>query len=107
MRLGQGFNSFTQQICLDRAVLPDNPTNRRKEQELIKLSYGGANVPEEEHGPLARSGQNEHDGQSSNTDSIRAETSQPQIVTYFSKFVENISDVTGTSSGVNMSTVPI
>jgi hypothetical protein len=29
MRLGQGFNSYTQQICLDRAVLIDNEENRR------------------------------------------------------------------------------
>lgn len=28
MRLGQGFNSYTQQICLDNAVLIDNNTNR-------------------------------------------------------------------------------
>lgn len=28
MRLGQGFNSYTQQICLDNAVLLDNKANR-------------------------------------------------------------------------------
>jgi hypothetical protein len=30
MRLGQGFNSYTQQICLDNAVLPDNTGNRNR-----------------------------------------------------------------------------
>jgi hypothetical protein len=30
MRLGQGFNSYTQQICLDKAVLPGIPTRLTK-----------------------------------------------------------------------------
>lgn len=30
MRLGQGFNSYTQQICLDNAVLLDNEENRKR-----------------------------------------------------------------------------
>lgn len=40
MRLGQGFNSYAQQICLDRAVHPDPETekgrmHRRKEKAEI------------------------------------------------------------------------
>ena len=27
IRLGQGFDSYTQQICLDQAVLPDTKVN--------------------------------------------------------------------------------
>jgi hypothetical protein len=30
MRLGQGFNSYTQQICLDHAVLLDTDENRKR-----------------------------------------------------------------------------
>ena len=33
MRLGQGFNSYNQQICLDNAVLVDNNHNRDRVRE--------------------------------------------------------------------------
>jgi hypothetical protein len=39
MRLGQGFNSYTQQIGLDNAVLPDTPKNR----DRVRVYY----VPDE------------------------------------------------------------
>lgn len=35
MRLGQGFNSYTQQICLDHAVLENTPKNWAR----VKASY--------------------------------------------------------------------
>jgi hypothetical protein len=46
MRLGQGFNSYTQQICLDRAVLPDTVENREKERKTIVISSKMSKPPE-------------------------------------------------------------
>ena len=44
MRLGQGFNSYTQQLCLDHAVLEDTPANRAKYMvDLAKASRTGSN----------------------------------------------------------------
>ncbi len=49
MRLGQGFNSYTQQICLDRAVLLDTVENRAAYEKLLedmaKVRAGQAIVP--------------------------------------------------------------
>lgn len=43
MRLGQGFNSYTQQICLDKAVLPGIPTRLTKPRNApIQLRQGTA-----------------------------------------------------------------
>ena len=40
MRLGQGFNSYTQQICLDQAVLPDTKAKEREAKKTTQLGKG-------------------------------------------------------------------
>ncbi|OJJ42180.1 hypothetical protein ASPZODRAFT_35469, partial [Penicilliopsis zonata CBS 506.65] len=67
MRLGQGFNSYTQQICLDKAVLPEASPEAKAVREKLILSKGGQPANELTAG---------------------------QIVTYSSRFVDKISDVT-------------
>ncbi|KAF2497632.1 hypothetical protein BU16DRAFT_457309 [Lophium mytilinum] len=66
MRLGQGFNSYTQQICLDNAVLLNTAENRTKAtDESTEVNLTG-----------------------------RPPWTKPQIVTYSSRFVDKLSDVT-------------
>ncbi|KAK4169843.1 hypothetical protein QBC43DRAFT_283408 [Cladorrhinum sp. PSN259] len=100
MRLGQGFNSYTQQICLDRAVLP-LPKPPTPAKGVTTLSYGtqdGAQTP-------ATSDGGSTDGQPSIEYHPQPKDPgptplkvmpwvKPQIVTYSSRFVDKISDVT-------------
>lgn len=101
MRLGQGFNSYTQQICLDKAVLIDNAANRAKERQTIADSYGSASaVPSQEHDPAQREAAPEAHSAVEDAKKVFYERAKPnwvkpQIVTYSSRFVEKISDVTG------------
>ena len=150
MRLGQGFNSYTQQICLDRAVLPDTTDNRVQLRKAIVLSkknkaatpktlVAGAentitdNSPKQiENGGAETNGQkldNVLDGDDGSEVESPSQGSQktlskpneagqpnqqnpppadekeetlqvypwvkPQIVTYSSRFVDKLSDVTG------------
>lgn len=37
MRLGQGFNSYTHQVCLDKAVLPDTAENRARLAKSVTI----------------------------------------------------------------------
>ena len=140
MRLGQGFNSYTQQICLDRAVLPDTKEYRPRLGTTITLSRKKPtpaatqptvvseqvsddiisidSIPKESNEEL-------QDGPASATDPAKAAKTttiakapeaanapdtrpepepfkvhpwvKPQIVTYSSRFVDKLSDVTGES----------
>lgn len=135
MRLGQGFNSYTQQICLDQAVLPDTSDNRARLAKSIVLSNkrpttataqpsevtqplkNGIQSIESNTGPVAENPQKEghensledplantqptHDGDHTKEgvqDTQKLEVPpwvKPQIVTYSSRFVDKLSDVTG------------
>ena len=118
MRLGQGFNSYTQQICLDKAVSPDNkplPAQRTTEITIaepieIEKDYDDAAVQS--------ATDSTGDGPEDNTSDKNAQRLAavgddkaykprpfvvqpwvtPQIVTYSSTFVDKISDITGTCS---------
>lgn len=131
MRLGQGFNSYTQQICLDKAVLPDTEYNReliaaQAAKKPVTLSDGSskpsAGQPAQILEAQAPQEVESLDGSSSegskaskepdNVDIQRSELLhgsekqgtkpvqvlpwvKPQIVTYSSRFVDKLSDVTG------------
>jgi hypothetical protein len=136
MRLGQGFNSYTQQICLDKAVLPDTEYNRalvaaRAERKTIKLSDGSSKTTA---GQLTKSSDapkspelkslngsvGDESEDAKDPDIVESKVSlaerrpkqtenksepakaiqvlpwvKPQIVTYSSRFVDKLSDVTG------------
>ena len=141
MRLGQGFNSYTQQICLDRAVLPGPKNKRAQPAKAITLSRKKPTPAPSQ--PTGTSEQASDDVKS--IDSVPDESSEeprdtpasttilaegakttttttapkaagdadapdekpeaetftvnpwvkPQIVTYSSRFVDKLSDVTG------------
>lgn len=56
MRLGQGFNSYTQQICLDKAALPGIPTRLTKPRvDPLKLREGNSAAPNTGAPPSASS----------------------------------------------------
>ena len=103
MRLGQGFNSYTQQICLDRAVSIDPEWQPGPARGKVTLGQGGRS-----NGQIAEGGNADQliTGISSTefgaTDADGETTSievpswvKPQIITYSARFVEKISDVTG------------
>ncbi|KAF4341606.1 hypothetical protein FBEOM_4508 [Fusarium beomiforme] len=134
MRLGQGFNSYTQQICLDRAVLPDtkqaNPAS--KDKTILRKSPIFVGSQQQQPGQEVTSINSSLDGATDETSSdqeaepsgeqqvVPFETSEtrkpdippsddndtreeafevhpwvkPQIVTYSSRFVDKLSDVT-------------
>jgi len=120
MRLGQGFNSYTQQVCLDRAVLRNPVSEKPKDQKPLVLGDGGsASSPSSKLLESAdsldddfpeNSGLSEEieitggrlqqstakDGSTEPRTVVVRPWSKPQIVTYSSRFVDKISDVTGT-----------
>ncbi len=89
MRLGQGFNSYTQQVCLDKAVLPFTaPASTPK--EVITLAPGS--TPSDDTGA-----EKAIEGQPQEQKPAPLHVMpwvKPQIVTYSSRFVDKISDVT-------------
>lgn len=129
MRLGQGFNSYTQQTCLDQAVLPDptlaqSDALRRKAADAIEIPPINIDTasPEADTDSSASGSKLLEDVQSisdSGTDVDIIEKARrealsgtkkdpksgltvppwvkPQIVTYSSRFVDKLSDVTGQS----------
>ncbi|KAJ5080927.1 hypothetical protein N7456_013637 [Penicillium angulare] len=127
MRLGQGFNSYTQQTCLDQAVLPDptfaqSDALRRKAADVIysppvnvekpssddtssdssgsesKLLDGAQSVsdPGTNADVIERARQEalKDSKKDSNSGLIVPAWVKPQIVTYSSRFVDKLSDVT-------------
>ncbi|VUC37255.1 unnamed protein product [Clonostachys rosea] len=123
MRLGQGFNSYTQQICLDRAVVPgpiqeNTPTPRELlvtgNQPLIVSPERRYNAPAPDADqptiktPPAEGVPSEEGAVSLDVAAGGASAPQkkdqkaikvypwvkPQIVTYSSRFVDKLSDVT-------------
>ena len=73
MRLGQGFNSYTQQVCLDKAVLPfEGPAPPPKDVKILSPGSSSDGAALLQVMPWVK----------------------PQIVTYSSRFVDKISDVT-------------
>jgi hypothetical protein len=131
MRLGQGFNSYTQQICLDRAVLQDSKANKERLARLandraveapkattpaaapstgstssdLSLQDLGASVGDSEDAPDYVEEQRKAVMAAKNgRDPInRPPWVKPQIVTYSSRFVDKLSDVTGQSRGASLS----
>lgn len=120
MRLGQGFNSYTQQICLDQAVLPENPQNRAVEgRALLRIgavSKTSTGTPSTTGSGLLVGSQTGDEGKQEPEDDYESQQRRavvgqesgrepggievppwvkPQIVTYSSRFVDKISDVTG------------
>ncbi|KAI9163802.1 hypothetical protein HJFPF1_05429 [Paramyrothecium foliicola] len=104
MRLGQGFNSYTQQICLDRAVLPLLKHNPQP-KGITTISRGakdGAQTPTTSDGgnPVdtgdlkAVDYEPQPQGSEPPTPTQVMPWVKPQIVTYSSRFVDKISDVT-------------
>lgn len=122
MRLGQGFNSYTQQVCLDRAVLRDPVSEKPKDQKSLVFGAGGPSPSPpskllesaysldddfiENSGPSAEAeitGDRlqqpiAKDGSMEPRTVVVRPWSKPQIVTYSSRFVDKISDITGTSA---------
>ncbi|KAJ5946379.1 hypothetical protein N7454_003218 [Penicillium verhagenii] len=126
MRLGQGFNSYTQQTCLDQAVLPDptlaqSEALRRKAAEVIEVSQAksdAANAGADADSSASESkllddvksvsdsgtdadiigkARREALGQSKKNPTSGLAVPpwvKPQIVTYSSRFVDKLSDVT-------------
>jgi hypothetical protein len=96
MRLGQGFNSYTQQICLDNAVLIDNNQHRSRVREYYvpddlhhatKQNMLPPLKEDNSHGLITMGG----------TDEEKPKLQpwvKPQIVTYSSRFVDKLQDVT-------------
>lgn len=120
MRLGQGFNSYTQQICLDRAVLPDSTRNKERLARIANERIPGVEQkPNPEPDTPTPDGSLQHVGNSPGHNNtidpveearkavLGAKTGRdpinrppwvkPQIVTYSSRFVDKLSDVTGRS----------
>lgn len=130
MRLGQGFNSYTQQTCLDQAVLPDPTLSqsdelRRKAAAAIDASpikSDASTSPGADTDSSASESKLLEDVQlvsepgtdvdiigkarrEALAESKREPNSgftvppwvKPQIVTYSSRFVDKLSDVTGQS----------
>lgn len=118
MRLGQGFNSYTQQICLDKAVVPDGKARRPEQSTAITITepldietdYDDAAVQlstssSEEGAGISEMAQDlERRAAMGNDKEYRPRPfvvqpwNVPQIVTYSSTFVDKVSDVTGTFS---------
>lgn len=136
MRLGQGFNSYTQQICLDRAVVPgpiqeNKPTPRELlvlgDQPLVVSPERRYNAPAPDGDQAAIEAPPAKGNQPTDTSVVPAEGApteegavpkdaaagdaaapqkrdqkailvypwvKPQIVTYSSRFVDKLSDVT-------------
>jgi hypothetical protein len=138
MRLGQGFNSYIQQICIDRAVLENTPENRKRlekalrrsgndpsqisggdggdvsalaESEVVSdpFSYAETGTSDESQDvPEAESDESDPAeaerkrvmGSKTKSKQRKIEIKRPpwvkaQIVTYSSRFVDKLSDVTG------------
>jgi hypothetical protein len=95
MRLGQGFNSYTQQICLDKAVLV--PTAKASPAtDLQGLVLDSAMTPVTGTGsPTDQPDFMLEDG-STRRVVKRVHNGQSQIVTYTAKFIDKLSDITGT-----------
>ncbi|RSL47245.1 hypothetical protein CEP54_013484 [Fusarium duplospermum] len=74
MRLGQGFNSYTQQICLTDAVM--RPSDAPNGKKTIKVGDDALTKPT--------------DG----TETPKPKQGVSQIVSYSSRFVEKLSDIT-------------
>lgn len=126
MRLGQGFNSYTQQICLDRAVLENTPTNwarvkasytepipgqddsnnsnrnSRSGRRSLGLLHAESPKDEENKGDEKKDDEEQEDDETALTEQNvagpeRPPWTKPQIVTYSSRFVDKLSEVTGKS----------
>lgn len=87
MRLGQGFNSYTQQICLDKAVVIPRP--KPKQISDVQNSVAGADLP-----PPSNELNVAIDQSLENRTVKRAYQGQSQIVTYSAKFIDKLSDIT-------------
>lgn len=126
MRLGQGFNSYTQQICLDQAVLQNTEANRALEADRIAKTkkpdaLGGAPISglggvksltssthsEVDDAPVAVGGGAYEEGLPAPKQTIQVPGwVKPQIVTYSSRFVDKLSDVTGQCQSSPHNSVP-
>lgn len=96
MRLGQGFNSYTQQICLDQAVTLPDP--KKDAKPLKPVSDGDRAIDHDEpiHTPQDSVSLFMDEDQPPETRTVkRVVNGQSQIVTYSAKFVEKLSDITG------------
>ncbi|KAH7142929.1 hypothetical protein B0J13DRAFT_596179 [Dactylonectria estremocensis] len=104
MRLGQGFNSYTQQICLDQAVSRDmSKAIKAKESITVGSVFGSGNGDKDSDKKALKQGSDD-EGPDENTpeeNKPQAKSSltvmpwvKPQIVTYSSRFVDKLSDVT-------------
>jgi len=105
MRLGQGFNSYTQQICLKNAVM--QPSRTARPPTVIKVGETATNPPLGDgvglnlgqitdstlsNLPTPTIGARD-ESQRSGIDSSGRDVSQ--IVSYSSRFVDKLSDLTG------------
>ncbi|KAK5658174.1 hypothetical protein OQA88_2147 [Cercophora sp. LCS_1] len=94
MRLGQGFNSYTQQVCLDKAVLPA-PATTTNPKGIITISGGTPTTGRDDNDPIS----DEEKTNGGDRDSLAKPIQvmpwvKPQIVTYSLHFVDKLSDVT-------------
>ncbi|KAK3367762.1 hypothetical protein B0H63DRAFT_565665 [Podospora didyma] len=96
MRLGQGFNSYTQQICLDHAVLECEPPKQAHLHPKPKFNQNLGNDGDSAALINSPSDDGSHDDKSTSTkhgDALSV-AAKPEIVTYSSRFVDKLSDVT-------------
>lgn len=127
MRLGQGFNSYTQQICLDQAVLLNTDEEKTltagttvtlsdtlpsTDADQLSKAYDPRDgsvqsldsSPEEgfegapaDHASDLQTVQPTYKANATASQSLRVHPwVKPQIVTYSSRFVDKLSDITGT-----------
>ncbi|KAH7358861.1 hypothetical protein B0T11DRAFT_341079 [Plectosphaerella cucumerina] len=114
MRLGQGFTPYIQQICLDCAVLENTPENRKRLDEALRRSGNDSSQVSGGDGggvsALAESEVSDEDdpaeaekkrvmGGKTKSKQRKVEIKRPpwvkaQIVTYSSRSVDKVSDVT-------------
>jgi hypothetical protein len=87
MSLGQGFNSYTQQVCLDTAVSIDREYKSEPQPEL------GPHIASANNGDAVADPSANERGKG--TPIKRFSWAKPQIVSYTSHFVDKLSDVTG------------
>lgn len=109
MRLGQGFCSYTQEVCLDKAVLESIPRKRgqrlrqpasdevisRESQERSSTDNEAEDEYDDQYYADARGNEVAVGGPVQPPAPVAETWVKPQIVTYSSRFVDKLSDVTG------------
>ncbi|KAI6780910.1 uncharacterized protein J7T54_007390 [Emericellopsis cladophorae] len=103
MRLGQGFNSYTQQICLNDAVMKPSkvakvPKAKKKQLEpaaMLEKKVEADVIPHEDSAESDPEPEPDTDKTLGRPRSNEPAKGVSQIVSYSSRFVDKLSDITG------------